>query len=331
MFSVFFYYLLSFLVDSDKQQWNAFKTEFNKSYDSIDDARRFNIFKENINNIQNHNIKFKNGEVTYEQDINRFADLTDDEFTAYYGLYNRSVPIKYYRNATINEPKSSDNSTDDFLDWRISGGITPPKDQGQCGSCYVFSAMANIEYHQFLETGQLISFSEQYVIDCFNSFYKGANNNSCGGGFPVNVFIFAYSHGIHLESNYPYVGKQNACQNISEPASNVSYSELEIVMGSDETIKEGLKQHGPLTTCFAVSADWRFYKSGVWYHDECAQASNHCVLVVGYGSENGNDYWLIKNSWGPDWGDNGYIKIARNVHENYCGFKSGLYLIDENE
>lgn len=180
--------------------------------------------------------------------------------------------------------------------------------------------IGNIENYHYRKTGQLLSLSEQHVVDCLS-------NYTCGGGHPAYVFQFVANIGIHLESDYPYREQQNECDNTTQPRSNVTLSDIGVVTGSDDDLKLGLIENGPLSTCFSVTANWRFYKSGVWYHNECAQLSNHCVLVVGYGTENGHDYWLIKNSWGPNWGDNGYIKMARNTHKNYCGFNAGLYPI----
>lgn len=179
--------------------------------------------------------------------------------------------------------------------------------------------MGLLESYHFRKTKKLLDLSEQNIVDCHSK-------SSCSGGSPLLALQFVKKNGIHLESNYPYTGKQNDCANVTVPPINIYFQNAYVVIGDDDELKEKILKQGPLAVSVYASSQWMFYKSGVWYHNECSSESNHCLLLIGYGSENGNDYWLFKNSWGRQWGEDGFIKIARNRHENYCGIDSGIHL-----
>lgn len=310
-----------------EKEWKQFKAEFNKTYESnTEDQKRYKIFKANLKNIQKHNNRFEKGKETYLQEINRFGDLTDKEFGDLYGLMDFSdEDIVHYNDELIRNRSTSTNGTKDHLDWREAGAVTPAKDQGKCGACWIFSAIGAVESYNYRKSGKLLSLSEQSVVDCYS-------NDTCDGGIPYGAAEFVQNHGIYLERDYPYTGGQDSCRNISKPLIHLDFNFTQYVYNSDEELKESIKKHGPVSVCLYVTAKWRFYSSGVWYHNKCSSFSNHCVLVVGYGTENNNDYWLIKNSWGTNWGQDGFIKVARNIHENYCGITSyGMYLEENHE
>ncbi|XP_057653629.1 procathepsin L-like [Diorhabda carinulata] len=312
--------------NSPKAEWKRFKEEFNKTYESNgEDEKRYKIFKKNLVNILNHNKRYEEGKETYLQDINRFADLTDKEFSDIYGLSELSGDnIVHYNEEIVANKSSLVNVSSEYFDWREFGAVTPAKDQGKCGSCWIFSAVSALESYNFIQTGQLLSLSEQNVVDCYS-------NDTCEGGSPYEAADFIQDHGIYLESDYPYTAGQDPCRNITKPSIHIDFNSTYFAFGGDEMLKEGIKQHGPLSICLYVTAKWRFYSSGVWYHNECSPHSNHCVVIVGYGTENGNDYWLMKNSWGINWGQDGYIKVARNKHPNYCGIDYGMYYVSEEK
>lgn len=135
-------------------------------------------------------------------------------------------------------------------------------------------------------------------------------------------------NGINTEKDYPYKEKHTECAPKFSKLINISFDEIVQVDDSESDLKEALFKHGPMVVNMYVTSRWRFYKRGVWYDKHCSEVANHSMLLVGYGREDGKDYWLIKNSWGKDWGDNGYIKVARNRHENYCGITSeSLYIV----
>lgn len=178
-----------------------------------------------------------------------------------------------------------------------------------------------MEGFHYKKTRKLVSLSEQNVVDCFS-------NSTCYGGFPDRTLQWVKQNGINTEKDYPYKEKHTTCSSISSLLINITFEEIIQVNNSESELKEALFENGPIIVSLFVTTRWKLYKSGVWYDKKCADVANHSMLLVGYGRENGRDYWLIKNSWGKDWGEKGYIKIARNIHENYCGITSeSLYIV----
>ncbi|CAG9855680.1 unnamed protein product [Phyllotreta striolata] len=314
-------YSINMIKGPTEKDWKQFKLDFNKTYETKEEEqKRFKIFKQNWIGIQKHNKRYTKGQESYSQAVNAFADLSENEFSEFYGLRANEIIVKYSQNVTVNRTlQNNDNNTDESWDWRDAGAVTAPQDQGQCGSCWVFCAVGLLESYYFRATNELLDFSEQYVIDCIS-------NSSCAGGTPISALQFAKDNGVILESEYPYNAKQNECPIARLSPLRIRFENAHVIFGNDEELKDEIKKTGPLGVCLYASSKWMFYKSGVWYHNECSSEVNHCVLLVGYGTENGNDYWIFKNSWGQFWGDDGYIKFARNRHENYCGIQYGLYL-----
>lgn len=181
--------------------------------------------------------------------------------------------------------------------------------------------MGALEGYHYKKTGNLISLSEQNVIDCYS-------NVTCYGGFPERTLQWVKQHGINTEVDYPYRERHTECVPKNSKSINITFEDIIQVNSSETELKDALFVHGPIIVSLYVTNRWRFYKSGVWYDKQCSEVTNHSMLLVGYGTEKGNDYWLIKNSWSKDWGEKGYIKIARNRHENYCGITSeSLYVV----
>lgn len=180
-----------------------------------------------------------------------------------------------------------------------------------------------LESYYYKKTKKLVSFSEQNMVDCIS-------NQTCEGGWTPYVFDYLKSKGklINKEKDYPYKGMSGSCRYEKSTAVFVDFQRYDIVDDNEDAIREALLQHGPLVVMLYASDDWKLYREGIWYEPICSGGTNHAVLLIGYGKENGTDYWLIKNSWGKDWGDNGYIKFIRNKHKYYCGLPNyATYLI----
>lgn len=178
-----------------------------------------------------------------------------------------------------------------------------------------------MEGYHFKTTGKLISLSEQNVVDCLS-------NETCNGGFPERALQWVKQNGINADTDYPYKEKHINCAPKESKLINITFEEIVQVHNTEADLKLALFENGPIVVSLYVTSRWRFYKSGVWYDKICSEVTNHSMLLIGYGRENGKDYWLIKNSWGKDWGEKGYIKIVRNKHENYCGITSeSLYVV----
>ncbi|KAE8714082.1 Cysteine proteinase 2 [Hibiscus syriacus] len=202
-------------------------------------------------------------------------------------------------------------------DWRESGIVSPVKNQGFCGSCWTFSTTGALEaaYHQAF--GKAISLSEQQLVDCAGAF----NNFGCNGGLPSQAFEYIkYNGGLDTEEAYPYTAKDSQCKFSSENVGVQVIDSVNITLCSEDELKHAVGIVRPVSVAFEVVYGFQFYKSGVYTNDTCGSTStdvNHAVLAVGYGVENGVPYWLIKNSWGAKWGDNGYFKME--MGKNMCG------------
>ncbi|KAG2397054.1 hypothetical protein LR48_Vigan08g086400 [Vigna angularis] len=276
--------------------------------DAAEKEKRFQIFKDNVEFIESSNAA---GNKPYQLGVNHFADLTLEEFKALRkGLKSprefSTTPFKYEHVTAI--PQA--------VDWRTEGAVTPVKDQGDCGSCWAFSAVGAIEGIHQMTTGNLVSLSEQELVSCDT---KG-EDQGCEGGYVEDAFEFVKNNGgITTEANYPYKAVDGKCEVAARPV--VQIKGYENVPPNNESALKVAVANQPVSVCLdANNKDFMLYAGGV-YTGKCGTDLDHAVTAVGYGTENGTDYWLLKNSWSTDWGENGYIKMQRGVpaKEGLCG------------
>nr|ABM55577.1 putative cathepsin L-like protease [Maconellicoccus hirsutus] len=303
------------------EEWELFKTQFSKAYNTeIEEKFRMKVFMDNKHKIARHNKLFQNGEVSYELEMNHFGDLLHHEFVKTVNGYRHSL-----RRVTGDEIDSVtfipayNVTVPDSVDWRTEGAVTEVKNQGQCGSCWAFSTTGSLEGQHFRNTKQLTSLSEQNLIDCSGKY----GNNGCSGGLMDNAFAYIKSNkGIDTEQSYPYEGIDDKCRYKPQESGATDKGFVDIPQGDEEKLKLAVATVGPISVAIDAShQSFQFYKKGVYYDKGCGNGEedlDHGVLAVGYGTENGKDYWLVKNSWGKRWGLDGYIKMARNKH-NHCG------------
>ncbi|XP_027094422.1 low-temperature-induced cysteine proteinase-like [Coffea eugenioides] len=289
-----------------------------KSYNGLGEKdKRFEIFKDNLRYIDEQN-SLPNR--TYQLGLNRFADLSNEEYRSTY-LGTRPDPKRRLAKTSSDRyrPKVGD-SLPNSIDWREKGAVLPVKDQGSCGSCWAFSAVAAVEGINQIVTGDLISLSEQELVDCDTSYDEG-----CNGGLMDYAFEFIINNGgIDTEEDYPYRGRDMRCDTYRKNARVVTIDGYEDVIPYDERALQKAAANQPVSVAIEGSSrDFQLYLKGV-FTGNCGTALDHGVNVVGYGTANGKDYWIVRNSWGAEWGEDGYIRMERNVKANsgLCGITS---------
>merc|ERR1711973_933874 len=316
--SIFSFFAMKFLAllalvavaSAHDQAWEDYKLEFNKVYTPEEEALRYANWKKDSEEVDLHNAMY--GE-EYKKGVNQFSDLTDEEFAEYYltGYRMADKPD----NATIFVPSNEPIPND--VDWRNQGMVTQVKNQGRCGSCYSFSATGALEGAWKKSRGSLPNLSEQQYVDCSGRY----GNYGCRGGWYQSCWRYAMNAGGNMpESAYRYTARQGRCRfNRGQVVATVS-SFHDTQPGSENDLTNALARVGPVSVAIDASASsFRRYRTGVHYSRSCSSRRlNHAVLAVGYGSESGRDYFLVKNSWGTRWGAGGYIKMIRNRNNN-CG------------
>ncbi|KAM1022196.1 hypothetical protein FF1_043114 [Malus domestica] len=289
--------------------YEGWLAEHGKAYNALGEKeRRFQIFKDNLRYIDEQNSK----NLSYKLGLNRFADLSNDEYrNTYLGTKTRAQKKRLSNRNTKSDryaPRVGD-SLPDSIDWREEGAVNPIKDQGSCGSCWAFSTISAVEGVNKLVTGDLISLSEQELVDCDTTYNEG-----CNGGLMDYAFEFIIKNGgIDSEEDYPYKGYDATCDPYRKNARVVSIDTYEDVpVNSENALKKAVANQPIAVAIEGGGRDFQLYNSGV-FTGRCGTALDHGVTVVGYGTDKGLDYWIVRNSWGASWGEKGYIRMQRNL------------------
>ncbi|KAN0037994.1 hypothetical protein ACTA71_000166 [Dictyostelium dimigraforme] len=323
--TVFTVYVSGRGISFEHGQFLDFLEKYNKKYSHEEYLHRYETFKVNLGKIEELNQKATDNEAETKFGVNKFADLSSDEFRSYYlnskrAVFTEDLPV-------------ADHLDDEFLnsipsafDWRKRGAVTPVKNQGQCGSCWSFSTTGNVEGQHFINTSQLVSLSEQNLVDCDHECmtYEGekACDEGCNGGLQPNAYNYIISNGgIQTEATYPYTAETGTECNFNPANIGAKISNFTMIP-KNETIMAGyIAKTGPLAIA-ADAIEWQFYIGGVFDLPCNPNSLDHGILIVGYSAKNtifrrNVPYWIVKNSWGASWGEEGYIYLRRG--KNTCG------------
>ncbi|CCD15484.1 unnamed protein product [Trypanosoma congolense IL3000] len=290
-----------------QQQFAAFKQKYSRSYkDATEEAFRFRVFKQNMERAKEE--AAANPYATFG--VTRFSDMSPEEFRATY--HNGA---EYYA-AALKRPRKvvtvSTGKAPEAVDWRKKGAVTPVKDQGQCGSCWAFSAIGNIEGQWKVAGHELTSLSEQTLVSCDPTEY------ACEGGFMDNAFRWIISSNkgkVFTEQSYPYSsgGRNVPACNMSGKVVGANISDYVDLPQDENAIAEWLAKNGPVSVIVDATS-FQSYTGGVL--TSClSKILNHAVLLVGYDDTSKPPYWIIKNSWSEKWGEKGYIRIEKGTNQ----------------
>lgn len=278
--------------------FGKFVSKFNKTYNHGETEYRFGVFKKNFDGIVAHNQQ----NLPWTLDVNEFADLTQEEFFStrlgFQPLIKNTARRTVNLAGLVTVPRS--------IDWTTKGAVSEVKNQGQCGSCWAFSTTGSIEGAVAIKTGELKSLSEQQLVDCSSA----EGNQGCNGGLMDDGFEYVIkNNGICSESSYPYTASDGSCHQCSAVSQIKSFVDVE--SNNLDALEAAVAQQPVSVAIEADQFGFQFYSGGV-FSGNCGTQLDHGVLVVGYGTEDGKDYWKVKNSWGGSWGEQGYIKMIKH-------------------
>merc|ERR1711931_242510 len=308
--------------DYTQLQFAQFKEQFGKTYlTKAEHNLRFDIFKTNMKKMVEHN---KSG-ASWTKAMNQFSDLTEAEFESMYlGGYKR-MPSSPAGVATQSKSRSE---LPDSVDWRDQGAVSEVKNQGQCGSCWAFCTTEMIESYAAIETGTLPELSSQQVTACTPNPLSCGGTGGCYGSIPQLGYTYIQLFGHATEEDYPYksgssMNTEDCLYDVTNTAPAVGITGYDTMSNDQEAVMNHLANVGPLAVAVDASS-WGGYSSGVF--SGCSFSDNiglnHAVQLVGYGTDPAEgDYWIVRNSWGTRWGEDGYIRLARDA-EAQCGTDS---------
>ena len=336
------------------EKWSGeFRMEFRDSEHRADVFAKWAMNDKFIDETNNKNL-------TYTVGHNQFSGMDRDEFRSYLGLsgvpdrqplqmkklseikclYDCAEHHKEVSNVEtikcvsgcLEEPRQSlrVRAVPSSINWIKNGGVTPVKNQGQCGSCWSFSTTGSLEGAYFVKYGELVSFSEQQLVDCDNR-KNGGKDMGCNGGLMDNAFTWIEkNNGLCTEASYPYVsGTTKTAGTCQTTCSNVSKSKIskytDVTANSDTDMMAAIANQPVSVAIEADQQSFQLYKSGV-FTGTCGTNLDHGVLVVGYGTLSGQDYYIVKNSWGTSWGDAGYIYLGRGPQYNSGAGQCGVLM-----
>merc|ERR1712066_765376 len=291
----------------ERSDFAAYKAKYNKSFSSSEENMRHENYLQKVAEINEHNAEYDQGKHTWFMGENAFMDWTQAEFDARNG----------YKPGMIRSQKMfvPTGTAPDAVDWREKGAVGAVKDQGQCGSCWAFGTVAASEGQQFLVNGNLPDCSEQQLVDC------DTNSSGCNGGLEDYAYEYILkqgSNGIDTQSSYPYTARDGTCDTSKTQDGKdvcITITDHTHISPSADALKEAVGSVGPCNVAVNASP-WSSYAGGIFDKSSCtATPLNHAVACVGY--DTNQNYWIVRNSWGSSWGEDGYIRVV--MGKNMCG------------
>ena len=291
--------------------YNQWKANYNIKVGASEDDYRFKVFAANYEAINQHNSK----ESTYKLGLNQFTHQTDEEFAAVY--LNSDLPESASVNTTVFKVDKASNLKTN-VDWRAK--MNPVKNQGKCGSCWAFSAVAGIEGAYSVLKGTKLDLAEQELVDCSAAY----GNKGCNGGLKDNAFKYVVKvGGLASQKDYPYKAADGTCKTSGFTRYGKISSYTTVNPWDPESLKGALNKQ-PVTV--SVKADtWKAYTTGIINDDSCGTATNHAVIAVGYNTEGNVPYYVIRNSWGPGWGEQGHVRVGIQGGIGICGVQKSPF------
>lgn len=267
---------------------------------------RLGIYLTNLRLVRSHN----SGQHKFKVSLNQFACMTPAEYRSLLG---------YRRIKKLQPPPFTLKPKSTSLDWRTKGVVNEIKDQGNCGSCWAFSAIQTVESVDCIQSGTLLSLSEQCLVDCVLMCF------GCSGGSPyvaISYIVDKMDGKFCLEKDYVYSAVMEDCKFDQYPKYGFVRGYLPIAQGDEDDLAAKCEKYGPVAVCVDAN-NWSFqvYNSGIYDEKECyPTALNHAIGCVGFGVEDETKYWIVKNSWGKHWGEEGYMRMI--WENNRCGIAS---------
>lgn len=313
-------------------KWNSYKLKFGKNYiaNSSEDTERKSIFCKTLNDIAEHNA---NPDSTFKMGLNSFSDRTAKELSKM--LRPKDIESPASSMALLSPAKLSQmiNMSAEIpseLDWsKDPKRVSPARNQGDCGSCWTFATIAMLEGQERPSDNEtLVELSEQNLLDCDEK-----NYGCVGGWYPEAFDEIRRFGGLMRRDDYPYMGVKQKCKANATKAfkTTVDLGPTRLLTPGNETLlMQVVATYGPVAVDIHAPDDFYYYRSGIYYNSHCNQPVNHAVVIVGYGTQNGVDYWKVKNSWSTDWGTDGFGLMSRN-RKNNCRIASLAYIITPKE